>query len=141
MNFNRRARDVIHRCCMTSIISILDLRTSLRTTVCIFFLSVMPYYILADPQIEYGVRNRLLAAKRATNMTKTCNATRQAEFFTSRYIINILFECTRPKRILQKKKRERNVCGVILVYGIYRQNRFPNETGKAAAKANILTYY
>lgn len=105
MNFNRRVRDVIHRCCMTSIISVLDLKTSLRTTVCIFFLSVMPYYILADPQIEYGVRNRLLVAKRATNMTKTCNATRQAEYFTSRYIINILFECTRPKRILQKKKR------------------------------------
>lgn len=51
---------------MTSIISLLDLQTSLRTTVRIyFFLSVMPYYILVDPQIEYGPRNRLLAAKRA----------------------------------------------------------------------------
>lgn len=65
----------------------------------------MPYYMLVDPQIGYGARDRLLAAKRATNMTKMCNATRQAEFFTSRYIINILFECTRPKRILQKKER------------------------------------
>jgi hypothetical protein len=53
---------------MTSIISLLDLRALLRTTVRIFFfcfLSVMPYYILVDPQIEYGPRNRLLAAKRA----------------------------------------------------------------------------
>jgi len=50
---------------MTSIISVLDLRTSsLRMTLCIFFSFCNA--ILVDPQIEYGARSRLLAAKRAT---------------------------------------------------------------------------
>lgn len=73
-----------------------------------FFPPVMPYYVLVDPRLGYGgSKNRLLAAKRATDMTETCNTIRTHEtLFATRYIINILFECERDQRGFREKRKE-----------------------------------
>lgn len=109
VNFSgRRARDVIHRYCMTSIISVLDLRTSSRTIVCtffFFFLSVMPYYILVDPQIEYGARNRSLARQACYETWRKRVMWRDRRYSLRRVVLSIFYLNVRDQRGFCKRRR------------------------------------
>lgn len=144
-NFSgRRARNVIHRYCMTSIISVRDLRSRYVRLCEYFFLSFRNaiLHISRSSNIQNtGIETGYQPPSVLQNMTKTCNVTRQAEFFTSRCIINILFECTRPKRILQKEERAEDgmFAESFQSTGALPARSFPRRNEKSCGESDTLT--
>lgn len=99
----------------------------------------MPYYILVDPQIEYGARNWLLTAKCATKHVMW----RGRRNSSHRVVLSIFYLNVQDQRGFCRRRREReshwerSVCGVILIY--WHLKLFPKRNKESCSESDIIT--